>query len=306
MDVTGNIKVVGGISASNCISTYNLTAANLTATNLTASVGKINDLSVHRTLSIDCNISTSLTNLIFDGYAYGLIDRNAAGKAIPNSYTNCGTWNGKTSVGLTLAAGRTGDPVCFKDGRPYELSCVNCATSAYNLVKPDGSGWNVGKGDVLPSIDSVPADTNPIVAYKAVFFENGIPKATNVIDFACHAKWSDLGERYLADAAYEPGTLVKFGGEKEITIADDEVNAIVSTKAFDLNACLVGGTVIALCGRVPTKVVGKIEKFDKIMLSKVPGVACKWDGASRAIGRALESNDDDGVKLVECVTRFEV
>ena len=265
---------------------------------------------MHTGLSIDCNVvrgSSGGPNLYFDGYAYGLNDRNPDPNGnMTTTHTTCGTWNGTIPTDLLFSYGRTGDPVCFKDGRPYELSCVNCATSAYNLVKPDGSGWNVGKGEVLPSIDGVPADTNPTVAYKAVFFENGIPKATNVIDFAEHAKWSDLGERYLADATYEPGTLVKFGGEKEITIADDEVNAIVSTKAFDLNACLIGGTVIALCGRVPTKVVGKIEKFDKIMLSKVPGVACKWDGISRVIGRALESNDDDGVKLVECVTRFEV
>lgn len=258
MDVTGNIKVVGGISASNCISTYNLTAANLTATNttttnLTASVGKINDLSVHRTLSVDCNISTSLTNLIFDGYAYGLIDRNAAGKAIPNRYTNEGTFNGKITDGLTLSAGRTGDPVCFKDGRPYELSCVNCATSAYNIVKLDGTGWNVGTAGYINPLN-IP-DNNLKTVVK---FVNGIPISCNEIDYAHHAYWSDLGERYLADAEYEPGTLVKFGGEKEITIADNEVNAIVSTKAFDLNACLVGGTVIALCGRVPTKVKGKI------------------------------------------------
>lgn len=172
MDVTGNIKVVGGISASNCISTYNLTAANLTATNttttnLTASIGKINDLSVHRTLTVDCNISTSLTNLIFDGYAYGLIDRNAAGKAIPNGYTNEGTWNGKITDGLILSAGRTGDPVCFKDGRPYELSCVNCAVSAYNIIKSDGTGWNVGTAGLI---------STPFAASKTVVkFVNGIP-----------------------------------------------------------------------------------------------------------------------------------
>ena len=84
------------------------------------------------------------------------------------------------------------------------------------------------------------------------------------------------------------------------------MNAIVSTKAFDLNACLKGGTIIALCGRVPTKVKGKIKKFDKIMLSEIPGIACKWNGNSRVIGRALESNDNEDIKLVECVTRFQL
>lgn len=89
-------------------------------------------------------------------------------------------------------------------------------------------------------------------------FKNGVPVECNVIDFANHALWSDLGEKYSSDKPYEPGTLVKFGGDKEITIADTEVNAIVSTKAFSLNTLLKDGVTIALCGRVPTKVKGKI------------------------------------------------
>jgi hypothetical protein len=209
---------------------------------------------------------------------------------------------------LSGKSNRTGDPVCFVRGRPWELTAVNFAMSAYNLVDiTTGSTWNVGNGEVvnIGNQDNVDED-NLTAMYKAVYFKDGKPAATNIIDFANHAKWSDLGERYLADDIYEPGTLVKFGGEKEITIADDEVNAIVSTKAFDLNAGLVGGTVIALCGRVPTKVKGKIEKFDKIMLSDIPGVARKWDGISRVIGRALESNLNEDIKLVECVTRFEI
>ena len=42
------------------------------------------------------------------------------------------------------------------------------------------------------------------------------------------------------------------------------------------------------------------------MLSDNPGIACKWDGKSRVIGRALESNDNECIKLVECVTKFEL
>ena len=83
----------------------------------------------------------------------------------------------------------------------------------------------------------------------------------------------------------------------------------MSTKAFELNAGLKDGTVIALCGRVPTKVIGKIKKFDKIVLSSTPGVARKrkwYDFFKRTIGRALEASNIEEVKLVECVTRFEV
>ena len=44
------------------------------------------------------------------------------------------------------------------------------------------------------------------------------------------ARWSgDLAEMYESDFAYEPGTLVMFGGEKEITCSDGRIcNAIVT------------------------------------------------------------------------------
>lgn len=268
---------------------------------------KIQNLSVHNSAITSCDIVGEHRDVIFDGYAYGLVDRtpNNHSGTLTRTKTVVGTKNGSVPDSLYKQTDRTGDPVCFVAGRPYELTAVNYATNAYNLIKDNGDGWTVGNGEIR-TVTGITINTETTSTYKAVYFNNGIPCATNVIDFAEHAYWSDLGERYLADDVYEPGTLVKFGGEKEITIADTEVNAIVSTKAFDLNAGLEGGTVIALCGRVPTKVKGRIEKFDKIMLSDIPGIACKWDGASRVIGRALESNIYEDIKLVECVTRFEI
>lgn len=48
--------------------------------------------------------------------------------------------------------------------------------------------------------------------------------------------WGDLAEYYESDNEYPKGTLVKFGGEKEITIADDTVNAVItSNPGFILN-----------------------------------------------------------------------
>ena len=45
------------------------------------------------------------------------------------------------------------------------------------------------------------------------------------------SRWADLAEFKEADKEYEPGTLVMFGGEKEITLSRNGVaNAIVTTK----------------------------------------------------------------------------
>ena len=312
VDIAANIS---NLTATNANLT-NTIGENATFKNLSAQDSIAYNLSVQNKLLVSCNISASTRDLVFDGWAYGLIDRDNYGDGYAKAKkttvgTRDGTFGKSLSSGVSLSClsgyAGTGDPVCFIDGRPWELTCVNYAMRAYNLVdRESGKLWSVGNGKIEKNIDGIVVDDGVTSNFKAVYFKDGKPYATNVIDFAEHARWSDLGERYLADAQYEPGTLVKFGGEKEITIADTEVNAIVSTKAFDLNSCLVGGTVIALCGRVPTKVVGKIQKFDKIMLSPYPGIACKWDGKSRAIGRALESNDIEEVKLVECVTRFMI
>ena len=291
-----NLSIAGQLSVNNTLTCVGNAQFNTTL-NVTG-IATIANLVTNTSFTTNCNIGSDGSKT-FNGYAYGLTDRITTNSAITLSATTCGT-NSK----------QVGNPVMFSDGRPSELTCVNYATNAYNLVNLSGNVLNVGNGTyrIHPNTtgDSPNKQDAPEPGYSAIFFKDGKPYTTNVIDYAEHAYWSDLGERYLADKYYEPGTLVKFGGEKEITIADTEVNAIVSTKAFDLNAGLEGGTVIALCGRVPTKVKGKIEKFDKVMLSDTPGIACKWDGVSKVIGRALESNNDENIKLVECVTRFYI
>lgn len=297
-----NLSVAGQLSVNNtltCVGNAQFnTTLNVTGT-ATVNNATITNLTTNDSFTTNCNIGTDDGNKTFNGYAYGLTNRTDTVGSIEVAPTTCGT-----------NSDAVGNPVMFSDGRPQELSCVNYATKAYHLTNSSGTNWNVGYGAYRTSDnkDDQRRDKQdaPTTGYSAVFFSNGMPYTTNVIDYAEKAYWADLGEKYLADDAYEPGTLVKFGGNKEITLADTEVNAIVSTKAFELNACLKDGIAIALCGRVPAKIKGKIEKFDKVMLSDTPGIACKWDGVSRVIGRALESNLDEDIKLVECVTRFEI
>ena len=319
LSVSNTIKAYG-ISAY-VISSHEMSARNLTANSLTVNTNAIlndltansivvNNLTAVQELSIGAtHVKTSTRNTFFDGYAIGLSNsyNDHSGLTQAGTYTSSFISKDPTNNydNLENDPNRTGMPVCFVDGIPYELTCVMCALSAYNLVdRTSGKPWTVGSSPYIQYGNNWGGKTDWHPEHTVVKFVNGVPVSCNVIDFANHALWSDLGEKYLPDQQYEPGTLVKFGGEKEITIADTEVNAIVSTKAFSLNTLLKGGITIALCGRVPTKVIGKIQKFDKIMLSDTPGIACKWDGKSKVIGRALESNDDENIKLVECVTQF--
>ena len=102
--------------------------------------------------------------------------------------------------------------------------------------------------------------------------------------------------------------MVIFGGDKEITqstVANDRrIAGVISTMpAWGMNEKLVGGIFVALTGRVPTKVVGTVEKGDLMVSSGIPGVAMANNDAKMGtvIGKALESYNSNEVGEIEVV-----
>ena len=111
------------------------------------------------------------------------------------------------------------------------------------------------------------------------------------------ATYADLAEYYEADERYLPGTVLMFGGEKEVTLADDgtsKVAGVVSTNpAYVMNATCPGLlTAVALQGRVPCKVRGKISKGD-MLISGGNGFARpnQFPAMGTVIGKALQDFD---------------
>ena len=127
---------------------------------------------------------------------------------------------------------------------------------------------------------------------------------------ATQAQYADLAEMYSADADYEPGTVMIFGGDKEITQStithDSRVAGVVSTDpAHLMNATLENGTAIALQGRVPCKVKGIVRKGDLITTSNIPGVGTKMNKdlyeIGCVIGKALEDHNSAEQGVIEVV-----
>ena len=126
---------------------------------------------------------------------------------------------------------------------------------------------------------------------------------------ATSARYADLAEVYSADADYAPGTVVKLGGDAEITQTvshnDTDVFGVISTAPAYLMNRDADGLPVAMTGRVPVKVIGKVRKGERLISSDVPGVA--WALADEAydpravIGRSLENKDDGEEGLVEAV-----
>ena len=94
--------------------------------------------------------------------------------------------------------------------------------------------------------------------------------ATTFSGTATTANYADLAELYLSDFAYEAGTVVRVGGEFEVTATDGEHNhsvlgVISAYPAYLMNNQLENGIPVALKGRVPVKVGGTVKKGDRLV-----------------------------------------
>ena len=185
-----------------------------------------------------------------------------------------------------------------------------------------------GTSDVTFSIDStVVTETSTDTLSNKTFGSTVKASADNTIDIgetgtkfatvhattfsgvATSAQYADMAEIYSSDVEYEPGTVVKIGGEKEITQtlehADIEVFGVISSNPAYLMNSEANGQPVALAGRVPVKVVGKVAKGERLVASDVPGVA--WGVADEdvdikaIIGRSLEDKEDGDEGMIEAV-----
>ena len=136
----------------------------------------------------------------------------------------------------------------------------------------------------------------------------------NLSGTATAATYSDLAERFAADASYDAGTVVALGGTEEITASAQEgsesVFGVVSGEhqaAFKMNGG--AGTdathpYVAMAGRVQVKLIGTITKGDRLIASSTAGVARRATTdectAFNVIGRALESKTSTGLGEVLC------
>ena len=181
-----------------------------------------------------------------------------------------------------------------------KFTCVdNTATSAVWIHHMDVDSENTLTGNLLTSSSSYNIGSV------------GTPWGT-LYGTATTAQYADLAENYLADADYPVGTVVEFGGELEVTKTTNyiskKVAGIISDKpAYLMNSSLEGEHIatIALTGRVPCRVIGKIEKGDLIVSSHIPGVATMFpDGPNPAptgtvIGKAIQSKDSTEEGIIE-------
>lgn len=188
-----------------------------------------------------------------------------------------------------------------------------------NVVTTNGLFWANGVNyatTITPatSFTSVASDITPAAN---LTYNLGSPTAywNNVYGTAIHAQYADLAERFEADDIYSPGTVVELGGSAEITAAVEELSenvfGVISTRAAYLMNSGAGTNQthppIAVQGRVPVKVIGRIRKGDRLV-SAGNGIARAGKRSEistwNVIGRALEDKLDDGIGEIEAVVKL--
>ena len=268
------------------------------------------------------------------GIAFGAGGEKIESDGTDLTVTSTGALN-LTVTGTTTVSGAltvTGDLTV--NGTTSTVNSTN-TTIADNLIELQ-SGISAGSNDSGIIIERGSTGNNAAIIWdeSADKFTMGTTTATaadksggisvsvatlvaNLEGTATAAQYSDVAERFASDSVYTPGTVVALGGAEEITQvneeASDEVFGVVSSleqAAFKMNDGAGNNEThpyIAMTGRVDVKVIGIVNKGDRLISASVPGYARAATKAEctafNVIGRALTSKSQAGQGSVLAAVR---
>lgn len=290
----GSVTVTGTLQANNVVATYAVTSDSVSCTTLTVTG---NASLTGNTAISNANVSTLRTTSITTG------SQSTAG-----TITGAWTVNGASSGNAMIVTGgnifanvgiRT-DGYYYANGDPFN---------------PSGTYNNGNVFDYMTGSNSVTQFSGNIAPTKvtttAIAGGGTIAGIWTLASGArLNATYADLAERFEADTAYDAGTVVELGGDKEITavqyeLSEDVFGVVSDTAAYLMNAGAGNDTThppVAVGGRVKVKVTGKVKKGQRLV-SAGNGIAraAKQGEANsfNTIGRALAAKTTDSVGVVE-------
>ena len=231
---------------------------------------------------------------------------------------NSGTlsWEGSAGQLMSVTNTLTGTIFAVNDvsGIPsilvQDTGQVTLAPYTGNLVIGNVTDANTAKVQVTGSValtGIVNANANGVgnIGSATGYFNTVFAKATS-------AQYADVAEKYTADADYPVGTVLRIGGIHEVSQtnsyhATNIVGTVSDKPAYVMNSGLAAEhvAIVALLGRVPCRVTGKISKGDLLVSSKILGVAAALDPdlwvPGCVIGKALEDYDSITEGVIEIV-----
>ena len=297
----GTVNVTGNLTANNLTATNDLTANLVTTSYLTVTAGA-------NIANANLSGTTTVANLVTTNITTGSV-------TTPGTITGVWTINGS-------AGGANANAVIFNTGGIYvsnsagaNLYGIKCDKYMYaNGVAISFSG-NYGDSNVAAYLPTFGGNILTVQTQATVLTTGANSTAgtitgnwTLTAGSRMQATYADLAERAETDREYPIGTVVKIGGDKEITEvnADDGVNVlgvVSNTAAYLMNSGAGSDSThpaIALVGRVQVRLVGKIKKGDKIAAANN---GCATYSSDTGFGWALETSQIDEEKMILCVIK---
>jgi hypothetical protein len=301
--ITGVSSVSGNITGGNLTTAGAITNGNITITGA-------NIVSSGPTLYIDPNGAGGTDgNVIITG---NLTVQGTTTTINSNTVTTNDLVINVANNAATSSAANGGGLGVGPAGAEYASLTFNNSATAWNMSVPlsvtgniTGGNLSAGTGTITGG-NIVNSNANGVgnIGSSTTYFNTVFAKATS-------AQYADLAEMYCADASYTPGTLVEFGGESEVTATTEShstrVAGIISTNpSYLMNSTIdcKNAVAVALTGRVPCRVIGLINKGDRLVASGLhAGVATGLDMSQYQpgciIGKSLENYNSTEVGTIE-------
>jgi hypothetical protein len=298
LNVTGNSTGGNLTTAGIVTATGNVQGGNISTAGLVTATGNVTGGNILTAGLISATSSvTSAANVVGGNISTaGLI--TATGNVTGGNISTAGVVSatGNVTGGNLLTAGLVSATGNITGAN---LNITGNISDTGALIISTGSDGNLtldpnGAGAVIINKDLLNGQANGVgnIGNATGYFNTIFAQATS-------AQYADLAELYLADAPLEPGTVVMFGGDKEVQSCNtdmcNKVAGVISTRpAYQMNSGLVGdyATPVALMGRVPCLVQGTVARGD-MMVSAGNGRARAESHPvlGSVIGKALESFD---------------
>jgi hypothetical protein len=280
-----NAEKLGGVAAANFVQTgvgnTIFTSAIETQTDDGILIGASNDLQI----KIDDNGFDGIIQNITNNGTIKLKVTSGAG-----ALTHVGT---VTSTGVVPAADNT-----FTLGSA-SLGWSNVYAANFTGEASKASTLRVGSDFRSASASA----TNNTVAVRDA---TGSIAANLFQGTATQARYADLAEKYSTAEELAPGTVVTVCAHEDHEVEAASVGTIaigvVSTDPAVMMNSEAEGQYIGLKGRLPVRVIGAVKKGQEVYVNDNGCASTAINGGS-LVGVALESNSDEGEKLVECVLK---
>ena len=316
----GNWLTLASTNSGGDVTLGNLTlTGNLSCMNMTASDDIIADTITVRLATVSDTLEADIGN-ITTSVIGSLTTRVITSGSSTTTGTVTGVWtitgNGASGGNALVFVNGAGN-LSFASGSTNGIKCDKYMYANGVAFTPTGTYNDANVFDYMTGSNSVAQFTGNIAPTKittSTIAGGGNIAGVWTLDVGARiqATYADLAERFEADAAYDPGTVVELGGEKEITAVISDLSEAVfgvisNTAALMMNSVAGNDTThppVAVSGRVLVKVIGLVKKGERLV-SAGNGIARAAKSgeptAFNTIGRALAYKNDEGLGKVEAI-----